>query len=75
MAAMKAHFVSAAAFIKAAEQMDWQQVVLNGGPPCFYYDKEESRFCGRAQRWHNHEGEPHMFVPFADLLRTLNRIA
>ena len=36
----------------AAENMDWQQVVLNGGPPCFHL--EDGRFCGRAQRWDGH---------------------
>jgi hypothetical protein len=44
-------------------RMDWQQVALNGGPPCFYV--EDGRYCGRAQRWAGHHGDPvvHEFVP------------
>jgi hypothetical protein len=34
--------------------MDWQQVVLNGGPPCFAVDPFDKRFCGRAERWDGH---------------------
>jgi hypothetical protein len=43
-------------------QMDWQQVALNGGPPCFYV--EGPQYCGRAERWPGH-GNPafHDFVP------------
>ena len=48
------------ATLKAAENMDWQQVVLNGGPPCFHL--EDGRFCGRAERWAGHDGNPHKFV-------------
>jgi hypothetical protein len=45
-------------------QMDWQQVALNGGPPCFaQLDDEEGWFCGRAERWEGHDGE-HEFVSF-----------
>lgn len=60
--------------IKAAEQMDWMQVVLNQGPPCFHLDPEDGRFCGRAERWDGHktwEGSPriHKFVSLADLLK------
>lgn len=51
--------------LKAAKNMDWQQVVLNGGPPCFHL--EEGRFCGRAQRWDGHE-DVHTFVSLFDLL-------
>lgn len=59
--------------IRAAEQMDWVQVVLNGGPPCFHLD-EDGYFCGRAQRWDGHfswRNSPacHKFVSLADLLR------
>lgn len=36
----------------AALDMDWQQVVQNGGPPCFHL--ENGRFCGRAERWEGH---------------------
>jgi hypothetical protein len=49
-------------------EMDWQQVVLNGGPPCFaLLDDEPDRYCGRAERWAGHDGE-HEFVSLADLL-------
>jgi hypothetical protein len=40
--------------IAAAEQADWQQVVLNGGPPCFHIE-DNGRFCLRAQRWDGHD--------------------
>ncbi len=53
--------------IKAAEQMDWGQVVLNGGPPCFYLDTD-GRFCGRAERWVGH-WDLHDFISLADLLK------
>jgi hypothetical protein len=46
-------------------QMDWQQVVLNGGPPCFHVERE--RFCVRAQGWAGHN-EMHKFVSLADLV-------
>lgn len=41
----------------AAEHMDWQQVVLNGGPPCFHLEADGS-FCGRAERWHGDDTHP-----------------
>src|SRR5688500_16782533 len=43
-------------------QMDWGQVVLNGGPPCFFV--EGPQYCGRAESWPGH-GNPafHDFVP------------
>lgn len=56
--------------ILAAEHMDWMQVVLNGGPPCFHI--EDGRFCGRAERWAGHDNDlhrDHPFVSLADLLR------
>lgn len=53
---------------KAAANMDWDQVVANGGPPCFYL--EGSRFCGRAERWQGHEHSAfHKFTSLLDLLR------
>lgn len=52
-------------FIKAAEHMDWQQVVLNGGPPCFNVESD-GHFCGRAERWHDRDTHP--YVSLADLL-------
>lgn len=51
----------------AAERMDWQQVVLNGGPPCFHLEGD-GRFCGRAERWEGHP-EIHSYVPLASLLQ------
>jgi hypothetical protein len=51
--------------IEAAKQMDWQQVVLNGGPPCFHL--EGTKFCGRAERWAGH-GVDHDFVPLHAIL-------
>src|ERR1051325_3808084 len=49
--------------------MDWEQVRLNGGPPCFYV--EGPQFCGRAERWGGH-GNPafHEYVSLSDLLTT-----
>jgi hypothetical protein len=55
------------AHFKAAKAMDWQQVVLNGGPPCFHLC-EDGSFCGRAERWAGHE-DLHKFISFHDLLR------
>jgi len=51
--------------LRAAELMDWQQVVLNGGHPCFQL--EQGRFCGRAERWHS--DHTHRVISLADLLR------
>ena len=53
---------------KACVNMDWQQVVLNGGPPCFYL-MDDGNFCGRTQRWagHNHNYH-HRFVSLAELI-------
>ena len=49
-------------------QMDWQQVALNGGPPCFALDHERpDRYCGRAQRWQGHDYD-HKFVSLEHLL-------
>jgi hypothetical protein len=53
-------------FVLAAATMDWQQVVLNGGPPCFHL-AEDGHFCGRAERWPGH-GDLHEFVSFPALL-------
>ena len=46
--------------IKAAENIDWQQVILNGGPPCFRV-QDDGRFCLRARRWDGHPLD-HEFV-------------
>ncbi len=59
---------------RAAQLADWQQVVLNGGPPCFHFGADGELFCLRAERWAGH-GEPddvtHKFVSLADLLRSV----
>ena len=56
--------------IQAAKCMDWEQVIQNGGPPCFFLD--EHGFCGRAQRWLGHteknEYPEHRFISLQDLL-------
>ena len=58
---------------KAAVNMDWTQVALNGGPPCFFL-QEDGTFCGRAHRWIGHHydangHEPlHFFVPLHNML-------
>lgn len=57
----------------AAENMDWTQVVLNGGPPCFHIDKRDLRFCGRAARWAGHgEKNFHDFVPLDQLIKSVS---
>lgn len=53
--------------LHAAGNMDWQQVVLNGGPPCFAIVDGDASFCGRAQRWEGHDCH-HKFVSLKDLL-------
>lgn len=60
---------------KGCPQMDWIQVVLNGGPPCFYVDPgEPERFCGRAERWQGHGVATfHDFVSLDDLLAAIRR--
>lgn len=57
----------------AAKNMDWQQVVLNGGPPCFHLEENDAKFCGRAERWDGHKftKEFHKFVSLADLLNNV----
>lgn len=58
--------------------MDWEQVRLNGGPPCFHLDPEHegNRFCGRAQRWFGHtvnesQYPDHRFISLDDYLAEL----
>lgn len=56
--------------LKAARNIDWGQVVLNGGPPCFALNTPHDlpdRFCGRSERWDGH-GVIHNYVSLADLL-------
>jgi len=51
---------------KALTNIDWGQVIANGGPPCFYI--EHGQFCLRAERWEGHGGVLHDYVSLADLL-------
>lgn len=53
--------------LAAARNADWQQVALNGGPPCFYLE-DDNHFCLRAERWAGHDGSPHSFISLAMLL-------
>ena len=57
---------------RAAYRADWQQVVMNQGPPCFYLGDDPDRFCLRAERWDGHrdkdEYPEHRFVSLAALL-------
>lgn len=57
---------------KPVPRMDWQQVVLNGGPPCFalFNGPRSGSYCGRAQRWAGHDSD-HKFVSLVDLLATV----
>ena len=55
--------------IYAANNMDWGQVVLNGGPPCFHLEVD-GYFCGRAKRWAGHDAKGiHNFVSLVDLIK------
>lgn len=65
-----------AVLLLAAKQMDWKQIVLHEGVPCFNLHKD-GRFCGRAQRWIGHcEGADHDFISLETLLRiTLSQSA
>jgi hypothetical protein len=61
---------------KAAVNIDWTQVALNGGAaPCFYL-QEDGTFCGRAHRWIGHHFDTnghkplHFFVPLHNMLRS-----
>ncbi len=62
--------------LAAAANMDWQQVVLNGGPPCFCLG-EDGTFCGRAKRWHGHwvlgpgDEVVHEYVSLVTMMREL----
>jgi hypothetical protein len=54
----------------ACADADWEQVVGNGGPPCFHL--EGARFCLRAKRWHGHEhGVSHRYVSLLHLIDSL----
>lgn len=56
-------------------QMDWQQVALNGGPPCFaLLNDENGWYCGRAERWEGHDGE-HRFISLDALLLSTHSLS
>jgi hypothetical protein len=51
----------------ALANIDWGQVVANGGPPCFYI--EDGHFCFRAKRWDGHRAIGfHKYLSLEDLL-------
>lgn len=59
--------------------MDWEQVALNGGPPCFYVETntpdEQPRFCGRARRWQGHGVQTfHSYVSLEEFISAERRI-
>jgi hypothetical protein len=58
---------------QAAKWPDWEQVVANGGPPCFHI--ESGRFCFRAERWGGHDNRhvSHAFVSLVDLLAAIEK--
>jgi hypothetical protein len=64
--------------IAAAREADWQQVVLNGGPPCFHRDVAgpgEQRLCLRAERWEGHDPKNHdIGHPFVSLEALVRRL-
>jgi hypothetical protein len=57
------------AILAASGSMDWQQVVSNGGPPCFHVETD-GHFCGRAKRWGGHNCM-HDYVSLADLVQKI----
>ena len=56
--------------IYASTKADWEQVVLNGGPPCFALMPDD-QFCLRAERWAGHfrDTHDHKFVTLAQALQ------
>lgn len=53
-------------FLKACGSMDWTQVHLHQGEPCFKVEHDR-KFCGRAKRWAGHaDGGDHSFVSLKD---------
>lgn len=53
----------------ACSDPDWQQVALNGGPPCFHLC-DDGRFCFRAKRWEGHE-DLHKYISFSSFVKSL----
>jgi len=56
--------------IEAARHADWQQVVRNGGPPCFRV-MDDGHFCFRAERWCGHGQDAQHDHPFVTLAQAL----
>lgn len=59
------------AIAKACAIADWEQILRNGGPPCFYLeglrsDEVQVKFCLRAERWAGH-GLDHKFVSLSSV--------
>jgi hypothetical protein len=55
----------------AAQNADWGQVVANGGPPCFHFQRDQMTFCLRAERWAGHglvTAVGHAYVPLWQLI-------
>jgi hypothetical protein len=62
----------AAQLAEALKDIDWQQVVLNGGPPCFHI--ENGRFCLRAERWMGHHTSGfHEYVTLPELFTAVTK--
>src|SRR5580698_6261605 len=53
--------------LAAAAGADWEQVVRNGGPPCFHLE-DDGKFCLRTKQWQGHDMGMHSYVPLGDLL-------
>lgn len=57
--------------VKEVAQMDWEQVRLNGGPPCFSTmlakGERSGWHCGRAERWGGH-GVLHEYISFEQMI-------
>src|SRR6266568_1804337 len=54
-----------ASLLNALNNIDWNQIALNGGPPCFFI--KDSLFCLRAERWGGHNSY-HKYVSLLDLI-------
>lgn len=64
-----------ARIMNAAQCVDWQQLVANGGPPCFHVvtlDNGKHAFCMRAKKWGGHRNDDsptdHDYVSLENLL-------
>ena len=63
------------ALLQAASGMDWLQVVLNGGPPCFHLEPKLGKFCLRAKSWHDKSATKmfHAYIPLDMLISSIAR--